>query len=543
MHAFNFHEPTARQRARRFAISLVGLLFVPLWCHGQSAQQKGPQLILPPGIRATPTTGSDGVLYALSGAATEDEFADPARESDGRGILLKSDAPNGAASWQVTGINSGTMGRWFSLRVRGMAEEGFKVREDKLFLRVDFRSEGGKRSLDEVTKSIYPQVERDRTNLADKQTNRNLGSATWRNYMIQFRLPFPEIDTLRLSVGFSNGAGEGAKCGFRVNEMELSAIPTPSDYVSPPNKGNASDPAKPPAMDTLVPLGGRWYYDPRGGPKTAPKEIGQSNSNRLLYLTDRLEAPFGGNMSAWRRKGYLDRNEKMVEEDSFVPDNVIITFTDTHMIVKSHNLPNHPTAVFPDRWRLLDGNPNYIKEQDFTWYIPLVPKENPSRVAMDATNSNRALPGGAIGVAVNGIIFHNPYDELVEMEAVWRTDRCCGHPSPLQTYHYHKYPVCVNTPWADDGEAHSPLIGFAFDGYPVYGPYESRGVMAQHSTTNPLNEFNVHRDDARGWHYHVTPGKYPNIIGGFWGALETKNRSRRGPPPGPTGPPGQPRRF
>ena len=39
-------------------------------------------------------------------------------------------------------------------------------------------------------------------------------------------------------------------------------------------------------------------------------------------------------------------------------------------------------------------------------------------------------------------------------------------------YHYHKYPVCVKSPFVDEGEEHSPLIGFAFDGFPVYGPYE-----------------------------------------------------------------------
>jgi hypothetical protein len=245
-----------------------------------------------------------------------------------------------------------------------------------------------------------------------------------------------------------------------------------------------------------------------------------------------LEAPFAGNTTAWLRKGYRDLANKPVDEDKFIADNVVVSFTDQHLVVKSKNLPNHPTATFPDRWRLLDGNPNYIQEQQFTWYIPLEPKENPEHIAMDATNSNRALPGGAIGVAINGVILHNPFDEHVYKDAVWRTDRCCGHPSPLQSYHYHKYPVCLSTPWADDGQGHSPLIGFAFDGFPVYGPYEAKGELAKDSKANPLNDFNLHEDSARGPHYHVTPGKYPHLIGGFWGDLELKNRARRGPPPG-----------
>lgn len=137
---------------------------------------------------------------------------------------------------------------------------------------------------------------------------------------------------------------------------------------------------------------------------------------------------------------------------------------------------------------------------------------------------------GPIGVAVNGVVFFNPFDQMAEADAVWRLDRCCGHPSPTYQYHYHKYPVCVNTPWADDGTGHSPLIGFAFDGFPVYGPYEAARVLARDSN-NPLNEFNLHTDDARGPHYHVTPGRFPHMIGGYWGEAETRNRpSRRGPP-------------
>jgi hypothetical protein len=198
-------------------------------------------------------------------------------------------------------------------------------------------------------------------------------------------------------------------------------------------------------------------------------------------------------------------------------------------VLRSKNLPNHPTAVFPDRTRYLDGNPNYIQEQRDVWRIPLQPKENPKHVAMTMKNT-RALPMGPIGVAVNGVVFFNPFDESAEVDAVWRLDRCCGHPSPSFEYHYHKYPSCVNTPWADDGAEHSTLIGFAFDGYPVYGPYESKGVLAKDSKEHPLNEFNLHSDPLRGPHYHVTPGKFPHIVGGYWGEVDPSTRGKKGPP-------------
>jgi hypothetical protein len=137
---------------------------------------------------------------------------------------------------------------------------------------------------------------------------------------------------------------------------------------------------------------------------------------------------------------------------------------------------------------------------------------------------------GPIGIAANGVVFYNPFDANSQ-DASNMMDACCGHPDPSGTYHYHKYPVCINSPWADDGKEHSPLIGWAFDGFPIYGPFESAGVMAKDlGGDNALNDFNIHWDKDRGWHYHVTPGKFPYIIGGYWGTEDSRDimRPRRG---------------
>ncbi len=52
-------------------------------------------------------------------------------------------------------------------------------------------------------------------------------------------------------------------------------------------------------------------------------------------------------------------------------------------------------------------------------------------------------------------------------------DETYGHSTPQGVYHYHVY---NNRMVADisDSSAHSEIIGFAFDGYPVYGPYGYR---------------------------------------------------------------------
>jgi len=106
---------------------------------------------------------------------------------------------------------------------------------------------------------------------------------------------------------------------------------------------------------------------------------------------------------------------------------------------------------------------------------------------------------------------------------VW-LDSCCGHPQQTGVYHYHKYPTCVRSPFKDDSKQHSPIIGFAFDGFPIYGPYESDGVMAMKlEGGGALDACNGHTDEKRGYHYHVTPGRFPYILGGYAGVVEPSN--------------------
>ena len=153
---------------------------------------------------------------------------------------------------------------------------------------------------------------------------------------------------------------------------------------------------------------------------------------------------------------------------------------------------------------------------------------------------------GPIGIAVNGVVFFNPFD-LGNQDASNMMDRCCGHPNQDGLYHYHKYPICVNSPWADEGKEHSPVIGWAFDGFPIYGPYAGAGVLAKDvQGEGALNEFNMHWDKDRGWHYQVTPGKFPYVIGGYWGTEDSRDaqhpRGRgRGPNSGGRGGPGDER--
>ncbi len=237
----------------------------------------------------------------------------------------------------------------------------------------------------------------------------------------------------------------------------------------------------------LQPIGGRWFV------KLGDKPV--------YYFRD-----------ADRYVDLFSYHTKDSNKDGI--DNVRLSHDSEFLIMDSQGYPNHPTAIFPN-----SGNPNTIRVQNFRFKLPLQPKK---------ADEITTLPMGPIGTAINGVVFFNPFEaggmNAVEgYSEVW-LDACCGHPQQTGVYHYHKYPSCVKSPFADDSKQHSPVIGFAFDGFPVYGPYEAAGVMARDLPgERALDVCNGHEDPARGYHYHVTPGQFPYIIGGYAGVVELAN--------------------
>ena len=411
--------------------------------------------------------------------------------------------------------------RWYRFTFKGLPQSGLEVkRDDDLYIRVDFYS--GTRYRDHVKRNLFDFVKKQRKDLDKNGVNFEYGSSVWRSYDYEFQLPFKEVDSIKISVGLKNGIGKKTPYNsFQMDDWSLIPIEKPALYKSLKIETAQA------ALNSykLIPLGGHWYYK---SSNPASEKIWEKNGltrvfnykdeHNLVYKTENEETPFVGNMRAWMQPGFLNDKGVVVDAKYMLNDTVLVQFSKTHMIMYAKNIPNHLTGKFPGYL----GNPNYIKERQKKYLFPLNPKVNSKAVPMDDKNTNRALNMGAVGLAINGVVFYNPFD-AGSMEAVNIMDRCCGHPNQHHQYHYHKYPVCVRSPFTDEGAAHSRLIGFAFDGFPVYGPYERDGTMAMDDKKNPLNKFNAHYDKIRGWHYHVTPGKFPYIIGGYFGYLERSN--------------------
>ena len=154
-------------------------------------------------------------------------------------------------------------------------------------------------------------------------------------------------------------------------------------------------------------------------------------------------------------------------------------------------------------------NPNRIAQQNYEFRISLYPEINP--------NGPTDTFLGPIGVSINGVPFFNEYEsptQTVTNQVIQSFDPANGHPAPQGNYHYHFPPESLFTVTEDN------FIGFAGDGFPVYGPKNPDGNNAQnldnfHGEYGPTPDF----PDSI-YHYH-TNYTQPYIIGAFAGTLGT----------------------
>ena len=158
------------------------------------------------------------------------------------------------------------------------------------------------------------------------------------------------------------------------------------------------------------------------------------------------------------------------------------------------------TTGYPDhKWEKV--NPNRPTEQNFSFKIPRYPKI--------ASRTTSVPSRGPIGVAINGVVFFGPEDRegniALENHGL---DSCRGHPTPNGVYHYHCTPGCVHR---DSSRQHSPVIGYAFDGFKIYGLQGEGGQPPAN-----LDKCNGHTDEGRGYHYHTTEG-FPFVLGCYRG--------------------------
>jgi len=145
---------------------------------------------------------------------------------------------------------------------------------------------------------------------------------------------------------------------------------------------------------------------------------------------------------------------------------------------------------------------------------------------------------GAIAYALNGIGFYSgavafdsggncPQLDVADPEAEWISFDCCtGHSDYEAAYHYHFPPSCLlaqANKVAPISDGHSAQVGWAEDGFPIYGPLGPGGVEIRNCGTSGAHA--TYCQDECGGYEGELPGvdnyKYRYYITGKVGDLNT----------------------
>lgn len=199
---------------------------------------------------------------------------------------------------------------------------------------------------------------------------------------------------------------------------------------------------------------------------------------------------------------YVSGNSTPIQDN--VEANVqTVQYSSTSVYVTTNGIPAYITGPF------LDGNPSVATDQNAIFKFPLTPVQN--------TGTPTATNMGNIGVFINGVALFDYRDGVAWDNSTsslcggpgnspcpggpnatmdWNRDAipaekagfdCAkGHPA-MGNYHHHQNPSAFNLDlsvisnvcdlyladglYAINENQHSPLIGFAYDGFPIYGAY------------------------------------------------------------------------
>ncbi len=200
---------------------------------------------------------------------------------------------------------------------------------------------------------------------------------------------------------------------------------------------------------------------------------------------------------------YYTQGNSIAQSNNIAANVQNVQYSSSFVYVTTNGIPAYPTGPF------LDGNPSQATDQNAIFKFPLSPTQN--------TGSLTATTGGNIGVFINGVALFDYRDGVAwnsttnalcggpgnppcpggpTATQVWNRDAVLaerpgfdcskGHPA-MGNYHHHQNPSAFKLDlqvlsticnlydsdglYTIDSNQHSPLIGYAYDGFPIYGAY------------------------------------------------------------------------
>jgi hypothetical protein len=167
---------------------------------------------------------------------------------------------------------------------------------------------------------------------------------------------------------------------------------------------------------------------------------------------------------------------------------------DGYRLITSNGIPDHPTGEFPNQ-----GNPNSIAPQNYHYRVTMTPKMTGNDTHIDI-----------FGVAVNGVPFDPGTAERWQNNPRWTYEALSGvlfsrgglgvdsnlaHVQPNGAYHYHGLPMGLLKKL--DYTHKMAMIGYAVDGFPIYGPFAYSNANDPHSPLKQLTSSYRLKDGMR----------------------------------------------
>jgi hypothetical protein len=228
----------------------------------------------------------------------------------------------------------------------------------------------------------------------------------------------------------------------------------------------------------------------------------------LLGLSIQMMAQTNPAITGWLQNTTTNGSYYTSGNSTAISNNLLancqqVDYSASWAYITTKGIPTYPTGPF------LDGNPSQASDQSAIYKIPLFPAYN--------SNVPTSTTGGNIGVFVNGVSLFDYRDGVAWNTSTsalcggpgnppcpggptatmsWNRDAipaeqggfdCSkGHPA-MGNYHHHQNPsafkldlnvlatICnlydADGLYVIDSVQHAPLIGFAYDGFPIYGAY------------------------------------------------------------------------
>ena len=147
---------------------------------------------------------------------------------------------------------------------------------------------------------------------------------------------------------------------------------------------------------------------------------------------------------------------------------VTIEVVGDQRVIRSNGIAQHQTGVFPNA-----DNPNTISPQNYTY-----------TVSADPELTGNPTPSRIFGVCLNGVPLDPGAAEFYhgDMSSGWQYEALSGavplglddnyaHVQPTGAYHYHATPTLLLMELRLSSASHSPLVGWAADGFPIYAVF------------------------------------------------------------------------